>query len=236
LHALLLNRRPVMSHKASFSETLGEARAQTTGEELANAVLHGMGGLLAIAALVLLVVFAALYGSPWHVISFSIYGSTLVILYVSSTLYHGIRNKRAKRLFVVFDYCAIYLLIAGTYTPFTLVVMNGAKGWTIFGIVWGLAAAGIVFKAIWIDRLRLLTLLLYILMGWIVVIDLGGVIRALPRGALFWLALGGILYTVGTVFFMLKVKFAHAVWHVFVLAGSISHFFCVILYVTHVDV
>lgn len=225
-----------MSLKATFGETLGEARAQTRGEELVNALLHGTGGLLAIAALVLLVVFAALDGSPWHVVSFSIYGASLVILYLSSTLYHGIPNRRAKRVFVVFDYCAIYLLIAGSYTPFALVVLNGAKGWTIFGIVWGMAAAGIVFKAIWIDRLRRLTLLLYILMGWIAVIDLGGVIRALPAGALFWLALGGVLYTVGTVFFMLKVKFAHAVWHLFVLAGSISHFFCVILYVTHVKV
>jgi hemolysin III len=225
-----------MSLKATFSETLGEARAQTRGEELVNALLHGTGGLLAIAALVLLVVFAALHGSPWHVVSFTIYGASLVILYVSSTLYHGLPSRRAKRVFVVFDYCAIYLLIAGTYTPFTLVVLNGARGWTIFGIVWGLAAAGIVFKAIWIDKLRMLTLLLYILMGWIAVIDMGSVIRALPAGGLFWLALGGILYTVGTVFFMMKVKFAHAVWHIFVLAGSISHFFCVILYVTHIDV
>jgi hemolysin III len=225
-----------MNGKASFSKTLGEARAQTVGEEIANAVLHGVGGLLAIAALALLVVFAALYGSPWHVVSFSVYGATLVILYVSSTLYHGIQHRKAKRVFVILDYCAIYLLIAGTYTPFALVVMNGARGWTIFGIVWGLAAAGIVFKAIWIDKLQRLTLGLYILMGWIIVIDLGGVVRALPRVALFWLVLGGFLYTAGTLFFMMKARFAHAVWHIFVLGGSISHFFCVILYVTHVRV
>jgi hemolysin III len=225
-----------MSSKTPFGETFGEARAQTLGEEIANSILHGVGGLLAIAALVLLVVFAALHGSPWHVVSYSIYGASLVILYLSSTLYHGIQHRKAKRVFVVFDYCAIYLLIAGTYTPFTLVVMNGPWGWTIFGVVWGLALMGIVFKAIWIDRFRLLTLLLYILMGWVIVIDIGGVVRALPRTALVWLALGGFLYTAGTVFYMLKVRFAHAVWHIFVLAGSICHFFCVILYVTHVRV
>jgi len=225
-----------MITKPSFRETFGEARAQSVGEEIANSILHGVGGLLAIAALVLLVVFAVLFGSPWHVVSFSLYGSSLVILFLSSTLYHGIQHKGAKRVFVVLDYCAIYFLIAGSYTPFALVVINGPWGWTLFGIVWGLAALGIVFKAVWIDRYRVLTLILYLLMGWLMVIDIAGIVRALPRGALFWLALGGFLYTGGTVFYMLKFKFAHAVWHIFVLGGSISHFFCVLQYVTYIKV
>ncbi|PNR96457.1 PAQR family membrane homeostasis protein TrhA [Petrotoga olearia] len=204
----------------------------TTGEEIANAVIHGIGALLSIAALVLLVVFSAINGQPWSIFSSAIYGSSLIILYLSSTLYHSFQRKKIKDLFEIFDHSAIYILIAGTYTPFALVTLNGSLGWIIFFVVWVLAAIGIIFKIFFVKRFRILSTILYIAMGWLVVFAMEPLVSNLDFWGLFWLVIGGILYTVGTIFYVWrKIPYHHALWHLIVLAGSICHFFSVFFYV-----
>jgi hemolysin III len=200
--------------------------------EIANAVTHGLGTALAAAALVLLVVFACIYGDAWHIVSFSVYGATLVLLYLASTLYHSFQNEKVKHLFKILDHAAIFLLIAGTYTPFTLVTLRGAFGWTLFGIIWGLAAAGVVFKAFHVNRFAVLSTVFYVLMGWLIVISVKPLVLNLPSAGLYWLLAGGLSYTAGIYFYAQKQKlFRHAVWHLFVLGGSTAHFFAVLLYV-----
>lgn len=201
----------------------------TPGEETTNAILHGVGLGLAIAALVVLVVLASLSGNAWHIVSFSIYGATLVLLYLSSTLYHGFYAGRAKQLFRIFDHSAIFLLIAGTYTPIALITLHGRLGWIVFGVVWGIAAAGIVGKAFWTNRFAVLSTVLYLSMGWIVLIVAKPLLAHLNTASLVFLGLGGLFYTLGTVFYLWhKLKFHHAIWHLFVLAGSICHFFTIL--------
>ncbi|WP_186428957.1 hemolysin III family protein [Clostridium sp. BSD9I1] len=203
----------------------------TFGEELANAITHGLGVLLSVAALVLLIVFAALYKDPWHVVSYTIFGVCMIILYLGSTLYHSIPNKKVKRIFRIFDHCSIFLLIAGTYTPFTLTILRGPLGWTIFGIVWGLAIVGIILKSFWVEKYELLSTSAYVGMGWIIVFAIKRLIILLPPTGLFLLVAGGVLYTLGAVLFMFhKIPYNHAIWHLFVLAGTTCHFFCVLLY------
>ena len=198
------------------------------GEEIANAITHGVGAGLAVAALVLLVIYASIYGNAWHIVSFSIFGSTLIILYMSSTLYHSLTNERAKRLFRKFDHISIFLLIAGTYTPFCLVSLHGWLGWTVFGIVWGCATVGIVFKSIHIGKLEMLSTIMYVLMGWVVVIAIKPLYSSMTQTGFALLVLGGISYTAGTIFFIKdKIKYFHSIWHIFVLGGSILHFFAV---------
>lgn len=200
-------------------------------EEVANAISHGVGALLSIAALVILIVHAALYGDAWHVVSFAIFGASLVILYTCSTLLHSLRGK-AKEIFEVLDHSAIYLLIAGSYTPFLLVTLRGVSGWTLFGIIWGLALAGIVFKAYFVKRFVLLSTLFYIGMGWIIIFAFPALLDRLPMGGIVWLVIGGVLYTVGSIFYVWRrIPYHHAIWHVFVIGGSVSHFFAVLLYV-----
>lgn len=200
----------------------------TKQEEIVNAITHGVGVALAIAALVILIVFSALKGTPWHVVSFSIYGATLVILYLGSTLYHSLTNKKAKSLFRKFDHMSIYLLIAGTYTPFCLTVLRGYIGWIIFGIVWGCTILGVTLKAITIGKREWLSTMLYIMMGWLIVIAIKTLYIKMPLSGLVYLILGGLAYTGGAYFFMKdKLKFNHGIWHLFVLAGSVFHFFSV---------
>jgi hemolysin III len=200
-------------------------------EELANALSHGLGILLSLAAISLLAVFAAINGTARHIVSFSIYGATLVLLYTASTLYHSFRSPRTKRVLRVFDHAAIYLLIAGTYTPFTLVVFNGAFGWVLFGIVWGLATTGVILKLLFVGRFHRVAVGLYIAMGWLVVIGLKPLIHGLAPGGLALLVTGGLLYTGGTVFYACKrIPWNHAIWHLFVLGGSICQFFAVLFY------
>ncbi|KUK15195.1 MAG: Channel protein, hemolysin III family [Petrotoga mobilis] len=204
----------------------------TTGEEIANAVIHGIGTLLSIVALVLLIVFSAINGKPWSIFSSVIYGLSLIILYLSSTLYHSFQRKKIKDLFEIFDHSAIYILIAGTYTPFALVTLNGSLGWFIFSVVWVLAAIGIIFKIFFVKRFRILSTILYIAMGWLVVFAMEPLVSNLDFWGLFWLVIGGILYTVGTIFYVWrKIPYHHALWHLIVLAGSICHFFSVFFYV-----
>jgi hemolysin III len=199
------------------------------GEEIANAITHGVGALLAIAGLVLLVVFSALEGSAWHITSFTIFGATLTVLYVMSTLYHSLTSQRVKRLFRKFDHMSIFLLIAGTYTPFCLTVLRGWIGWVLFGVVWSCAIGGIVLKAFHTGKKEILSTILYILMGWMVVFFIKPVYLYMSGIGFAFLIVGGILYTLGAFFFVRdKIPFYHSVWHLFVLGGSIFHFFAVL--------
>jgi hemolysin III len=201
----------------------------TIGEEIASSITHGIGAALSIAALVILVVLAAKQGDAWRIVSFSVYGTTLILLYLASTLYHAIQHRGAKKVFRILDHSSIFLLIAGTYTPFLLVSLRGRWGWSLFGVIWALAITGIVFKAIFIHRMKKLSVVIYILMGWLILIALKPMLANIPKAGLWWLAGGGLAYTGGVVFYAMKsVKFAHAVWHLFVLAGSICHFFAIL--------
>ena len=204
---------------------------QTIGEEIANSITHGIAAACSVAALVILVVFAALRGNAWQIVSCAIFGVTLILLYVASTLYHALPQGRAKQVFRILDHASIYLLIAGTYTPFTLVTLRGPWGWSIFGVVWVLAVAGVVFQSLLIGRLPALSTTVYVLMGWVIVIAFRPLVHALPWGGVLWLAAGGLCYTAGVFFFASKTRFAHMVWHLFVIAGSLCHFFAVFLYV-----
>jgi hemolysin III len=197
-----------------------------------NGISHLIGAALALAGLVVLVWFASLQGDPWKIVSFSIYGTTLFLLYTMSTLYHSLRG-RAKQIFQKLDHVAIYLLIAGSYTPFTLVTLRGAWGWTLFVIIWGLAIVGIVVDSRHKEGSRALQMVIYLLMGWLVLVALYPLIQALPAGALALLVLGGVLYTSGMIFYALdeSMKHAHGIWHLFVLGGSISHFLVMLFYV-----
>ncbi len=207
-------------------------KAFSTEEEIFNSITHGIGAGLAVAALVLLIVRAVIYApagsTASYVVSWTIFGATLVILYMMSTLYHALTPPRAKYIFKIFDHCAIYLLIAGTYTPFCLASLNGVTGWTLFGIIWGLAIIGIIMYSAFANKVRILSLITYIAMGWLIVFAYKPMKEVLPNISLMFLFAGGLAYTVGVIFYsMKKVKWMHPVWHLFVLAGSICHFFSV---------
>lgn len=206
--------------------------ADTRGEKIANSVTHGVGAVLALAALVVLVVQAALRGTAWHVVGSAVFGASLVVLYTASTLYHAINHAGARRVLHVCDHTAIYLLIAGTYTPFALVTLRGPWGWGLLGIVWGAAIIGIALRAAVGRRMQVVQVVLYVVMGWVGIAAVRALLSALgPRGVAVILA-GGIAYTVGIVFYASKrVPYAHAIWHVFVLAGSACHFWAVFSYV-----
>jgi hemolysin III len=204
-------------------------RKLTLGEEIFNSITHGIGTLLSIAALVILVVFAVGKGTVWHIVSYSIYGGTMVLLYLASTLYHSFTKEKVKNIFARLDHAAIFLLIAGTYTPYVLTVLRGALGWTIFGIIWGIAIIGVVIRSIYLSRFKKFMVFLYLFMGWLFVIAIVPMFYSLPKISIIFLFLGGILYSLGVVFYsMKKVKYAHGIWHLFVLAGSIMHFFSVL--------
>ncbi|MBI2566460.1 MAG: hemolysin III family protein [Candidatus Schekmanbacteria bacterium] len=209
-----------------------EAQGYSVGEELANSITHGVGALLAIAGLGVLVASAALYGTAWHVVSCSVFGSTLVLLYMASTLYHSIPHAGAKPILRLLDHCAIFALIAGTYTPFTLVNLRGPWGWSLFAVIWGLAALGIVLRVVSRRDGRGAMIWLYIAMGWAIVVAAKPLAEAVAPGGLALLAAGGVAYTAGTVFFGWKaLPYNHAIWHLFVLAGSALHFFAILYYV-----
>ncbi len=197
-----------------------------------NSSTHLMGAVLAAAGAAVLVVLAARLGDPWKIVSFSVYGVMLFALYALSTLYHSTRGK-VKRVFRKLDQCSIYLLIAGTYTPFTLVTLRGAWGWSLFGVIWGLAALGIAQEA-WLGKgARILSLVIYVLMGWLSVIAIKPLLAALTPAGFAWLAAGGLFYTGGIIFYALdeKLRHGHGIWHLFVLAGSASHYLAILLYV-----
>ncbi|MGB9695083.1 MAG: PAQR family membrane homeostasis protein TrhA [Caldisericaceae bacterium] len=205
------------------------------GEEIGNSITHGVGVALSIAGLVLLVVKASFSHSAVKVASFAIFGVTLILLYSASTLYHAfyinVKSERAKYIFRLFDHSAIYLLIAGTYTPFSLVAIGGRIGWTIFGCVWGIALVGIILNIFFLGRYPVLFTIIYLAMGWLIVTAWKPLVQNMPRGALILLIAGGLVYSFGVVFYALeKMKYSHFVWHFFVLGGSILHFLAVLLY------
>jgi hemolysin III len=207
-------------------------RAQLPGEEIANALSHGAALLAAIAALPVLIVFAAQRGDGAHVVGASIFGTTMVLLYLASTLYHALPAPRVKRVFKILDHAAIYLLIAGTYTPFTLGVLGGAWGWTLFAVVWAMAVFGVVLKSLGRASHPGWSLALYLSMGWLIVIAADPMLQRVPEAGLYWLLAGGLAYTAGSAFYLLdeRVRYAHFVWHLFVATGSVCHFFAVLWY------
>lgn len=201
-------------------------------EEITNSITHGIAALLSVAGLSVLVVLASLKGDPWRIVSFSIYGASMVALFLSSTLYHSIPTQGAKRFFQRMDHAAIYLLIAGTYTPFMLVTLRGVIGWTLLSTIWTLALTGIALEIFCHGRFKRLSLALYLGMGWLSILVIKPVLTQLSSGGMFLLALGGILYTFGVIFYVWKrIPFNHAIWHVFVLAASTCHFFAMACYV-----
>ena len=201
------------------------------GERL-NTFTHFLGAVIALAGFVVLVVFASLKGDVWRIVSFSIYGISLFLLYLFSTLYHGTKGS-LKAIFKKLDHIGIYLLIAGSYTPFVLVSLTGAWGWSLFGVIWGLAVIGILLDCFSSDEPRIIQVIIYLLMGWIALIAIKPLIESLSMAGFLWLLGGGLFYTVGIVFYILDIKkyHFHGIWHLFVLAGSATHYFTIMYYV-----
>jgi len=210
-------------------------RSQTMGEEIANAVTHGIGAVLSLACFGVAIAFAAIRGDSWRIVSASIYGFMMFLMYLSSTMYHAAQTARGKHILNIIDHNVIYLMIAGSYTPFTLVALreyNPVWGWSIFALVWGLAIVGIVFQTFFIHRFRVLSTLTYVLMGWVCIIAVYPLWKAMGTGGVLGIAAGGILYTSGVIFYVLKhVKYTHAIWHLFVIGGSLAHFFTILYFV-----
>lgn len=201
-------------------------------EEIANSITHGIGIVFAICAMVILAVFASLYGDAWHIVSCSIFGATLILLYVASTLYHAVQRPEAKSVLRILDHSAILVLIAGTYTPFTLVNLRGPWGWSLFGVIWGLAVFGIVIETTRLRRYRAGLIALYVIMGWAVVAAVKPMLENVENGGLWLLLTGGLAYTGGIAFYLWhRLPYNHAIWHLFVLAGSVLHFFAILFYV-----
>lgn len=201
-------------------------------EEKLNILTHALGIVLSVFALVLLVVFAAKTGTVWHVVSFSIFGSSLILLYSASTIYHSSKNPKWREKLNIIDHSAIYILIAGTYTPFCLVTLNGTIGWIIFGVSWGIALVGIVLKLFYTGKYEKASTIAYVLMGWIIIFAIKPLVENLPQNGLIWLLLGGLFYTIGAILYSIKsLKYNHAIFHIFVLLGSFSHFMAIFFYV-----
>ncbi|MDJ0624611.1 MAG: hemolysin III family protein [Desulfocapsaceae bacterium] len=201
-------------------------------EELANAATHGIGILLSISAIVILIIESAQNGTVYHIVSSSVFGASLLLLYTMSTMYHLVRRAKIKKVFRALDHSSIFLLIAGTYTPFTLVTLSGGWGWSLFGVVWGFALVGILTELFIGDRFKKLSLSLYICMGWLIIIAIFPLVQEMPSGGLLLLVSGGVCYTVGTIFYVWKSLYCgHAIWHLFVLGGSSFHFLAIFLYV-----
>lgn len=197
-------------------------------DEIASALTHGVGAAAALAGGAVLITLAALHGDGWQLGAAIVFGVTLLLLYVASTLYHAIQHPVAKSRLKVFDHCAIYLLIAGTYTPFTLIGLRGPWGWGLFAAIWTLAVAGVIFKLFYTGRFKLLSTLIYIAMGWLVIVAIKPLLASLDSWTLSWLLAGGIFYTLGTYFYHREsIRYSHAIWHLFVIAGSVCHFVAV---------
>ncbi|MFP4624269.1 MAG: PAQR family membrane homeostasis protein TrhA [Gemmatimonadota bacterium] len=205
--------------------TAPAARSATRDpEEVANAVTHGVGAVASVAAAAVLIVWASLHGDAWQIVGVSVFASTLIALYTASTLYHAARHPVWKARLKLFDHAAIYLLIAGTYTPFMIDELRGGWGWSLLGVIWGLAVVGVALKLVFIGRFKLVSTLVYVGMGWLILVAAVPVARALEPATIAWLVTGGLAYTAGTFFYMSRrVPYAHAVWHGFVLAGSVCH-------------
>ncbi len=212
--------------------SLSPSNKYSLGEEIAHGLTHGVGIVLAIAGLCVLVTFSALYGNAVHVVASSIFGASMIVLYTASTLYHSLPMPETKRIMRVVDHASIYLLIAGTYTPFTLVTLEGAWGWSLFGVVWGLAIAGIIFKLFFTGRFDRLSVAIYVAMGWCGLVAIKPMMAALPTLGLWLLVAGGLAYTGGVIFYLLeRMRYHHAIWHLFVMAGTTLHYFVILFFV-----
>lgn len=204
----------------------------THGEEIANSVIHGFGIVLSIIGLAVLVGFASAHGNQRDIVASSIFGATLILVYTTSTLYHSVPIPAARKILRTLDHIAIFLLIAGTYTPFTLAAIGGTVGWTLFAVIWGLAALGIVLELTFLRRYTWLAVTLYLLMGWCGMVAIKPLAASMERGGLVLLLLGGAMYTLGVLFYVWrKLPYSHAIWHVFVLAGSVLHYFAILFYI-----
>jgi hemolysin III len=200
-------------------------------EEKLNVISHGTGLFLSVLGLIFLIIKSSFYGTAWHIVSFSIYGASMVVLYSASTIYHASKNPVHRKRLNVFDHASIYVLIAGTYTPFTLITMRGPWGWSIFGVVWGIALVGIILKLFFTGRFNLASTIAYVIMGWIVIIAIKPMVQNTPFMGLVWLFAGGFFYTVGAILYMFrKIPYNHAIFHFFVLAGTICHFILIYQY------
>lgn len=209
-----------------------DARQYPKTEETLNIITHGLGLLLSIVALVILIVFASIKGTVWHIVSFSIYGASLVTLYLASTLFHSVRKQSLRNKLNVFDHSAIYFLIAGTYTPFLLVTIRGPWGWSLFGVIWGLAIGGLIFKLFFTGKYDVVSALIYVAMGWLIIIAIKPMNENLSSDGLMWLIGGGLSYMIGAVFYLMhKLPYNHAIFHIWVLLGSFAHFIAVFRYV-----
>jgi hemolysin III len=205
----------------------------TPTEEIFHGITHGIGAALSIAGLVILVVLAVQMGDVWRIVSFSIYGGSLTLLFLASTLYHSFQDERLKQFFRHFDHLSIFLLIAGTYTPVTLISLRGAWGWTLFALIWGFAVSGIVYELLFLGRYKWITMSIYLGMGWLAVVAIKPMLTMVPRGLLWWLLAGGLCYTGGVFFYAReKMRYHHVLWHLFVLFGSACHFLGFFFYLT----
>ncbi|MFP4226373.1 MAG: PAQR family membrane homeostasis protein TrhA [Desulfobacterales bacterium] len=214
-----------MSSQNRSAHTEKEPPKYGLGEEIANSLTHGIGAVLAVIGLIALIIYSGNYRDIWRVVGFSVFGASLFTLYLSSTLYHAFPNGRIKHFLRLMDHSAIFLLIAGTYTPVLLVAMRGPWGWTLFGLIWAMAFAGLIFELAFLGRFKKVSLAIYIGMGWLAVIAIKPMLTMLPPGLLIYIVAGGLLYTTGIVFYVSKrLPYHHAIWHVFVLAGSVLHF------------
>jgi len=212
----------------NVKKSIDRTRDYPLHEEIIHSITHGMGVLLALAGFVLLIVRAAIFGTAWHIVSYAIFGFTLILLYLFSTLYHSLTQRTAKNVFARMDHAAIFLLIAGTYTPIMLTCLRGPWGWSMFGVVWAMALAGVVIRSIYLEKYRMLSTFIYVVMGWSFLIAYNQIITKIPPTSLRFLLYGGIAYTVGVLFYVWKkMPFTHAIWHLFVLAGSLLHFLAI---------
>ncbi len=201
-------------------------------QEIANSVTHGVAALTSLLGLVVLVVFASVYGSVWHIVSVSIYGMTLVLLFSASTMYHSVRSPRLKEVFHVLDHASIFLLIAGTYTPITLASMRGGWGWSLFGCVWGLSLVGICLKVFFTGRFKGLSMLLYVAVGWVAVVAIKPIFQQVPLPSVLLIITGGVIYTLGVLFYVMKkMPYNHAIWHLFVFAAAACHYAAIMFFV-----
>ncbi|CAG9621680.1 PAQR family membrane homeostasis protein TrhA [Sutcliffiella rhizosphaerae] len=215
---------------------MAQTHTFSKGEEIANSITHGIGILLSIAALVLLIIFSAINGTSLHLYTFIVYGITMLMLYTASTLLHALPAGKAKNVFEILDHSSIYFFIAGSYTPITLVIMDGAIGWTLFGIVWLLAIGGTIFKVFFVKRFIFASTILYVIMGWLAIFGWNEITAKISMAGIIFLIAGGVVYSIGAIFYVWRgFPYHHAVWHIFVLGGTVLHFFFVILYVLPVQ-
>lgn len=204
----------------------------TKKEEVIHAITHGIGIILSIAGLILLIVFSSIDGNPWKIVSVTVFGTTMLLMYLSSTIVHSLPTGKWKDVFQIFDHSSIYLFIAGTYTPFLLVHLRSTVGWILFGVIWGIALIGIIFKIFFVKRFLILSTIFYILMGWLIVIVWKPLTASMHGNGILLLIIGGLTYTIGAIFFICrKIPYHHVIWHIFVILGSIFHFLAIFYYV-----